>query len=420
MQYQKTSIRPTEILFIASTSSPNMGGSEVFTHKLLTYASQNGIKATLIGTIGHVYREAPFRERVNDNYTIYRLRVMTPITQNRTLTYFLICFPPLLIAAFFHCIIRWRKITVIQTNEAVAGLAGMLLGKLFGIKSVCIAHGVKFKSPQMTAAYGSFRRAIGWVYRHNDVMLATGDAVRQELLELGVSAGRIVKYTHWIALDQFHRVDGTACRKALEVSETDFLCLYVGRLFDGKGIALILEAATALHAQGIQGVKFAFLGNGEMEDNILSVMKQTNNIICVKRVPHDELPAYYSAANVSLAPTTWHGESYNLCVMEAIACGCPVIASRTGGLYETLHMDGAAESNVGISLRECSSPSIQEAILKLRNDRALHSKLSGNCEEYARTYFSPHNIEMVKQAWEAPQNPVGTAQATPQRRAGQD
>ena len=53
--------------------------------------------------------------------------------------------------------------------------------------------------------------------------------------------------------------------------------------------------------------------------------------------PHDELPWHYSAADVVLVPS-WY-ESYGLVALEAMACGAPVVAARTGGL-SSLVRDG--------------------------------------------------------------------------------
>ena len=51
-------------------------------------------------------------------------------------------------------------------------------------------------------------------------------------------------------------------------------------------------------------------------------------------MPHDDLPLYYNAADICVVPSYY--ESFGLVAVEAMACGVPVIASRVGGLKETV------------------------------------------------------------------------------------
>ena len=51
-------------------------------------------------------------------------------------------------------------------------------------------------------------------------------------------------------------------------------------------------------------------------------------------VPHSDLPLYYNAADVCVVPSYY--ESFGLVALEAMACGVPVVASRVGGLKETV------------------------------------------------------------------------------------
>ena len=57
-------------------------------------------------------------------------------------------------------------------------------------------------------------------------------------------------------------------------------------------------------------------------------------------VPNDRLPAYYRMADAACFPALWE-EPAGITAIEAMACGCPVIAARSGGMPEYLAGSGA-------------------------------------------------------------------------------
>ena len=57
-------------------------------------------------------------------------------------------------------------------------------------------------------------------------------------------------------------------------------------------------------------------------------------------VPNDQMPAYYRAADAACFPALWD-EPAGITAIEAMACGCPVIATESGGMAEYLQGSGA-------------------------------------------------------------------------------
>ena len=58
------------------------------------------------------------------------------------------------------------------------------------------------------------------------------------------------------------------------------------------------------------------------------------------RVHHDELPAYYHRAGVTVLPSLTESESFGMTLAEALACGCPVVGSDVGGIPYVVGDDG--------------------------------------------------------------------------------
>jgi D-inositol-3-phosphate glycosyltransferase len=92
-----------------------------------------------------------------------------------------------------------------------------------------------------------------------------------------------------------------------------------------------------------------------------------DRVMFLDAVPHDDLPLYYNAANVCVVPSYY--ESFGLVALEAMACGVPVVASRVGGLRETVQ-DG--QTGYLVPWR-CPEPFAERLDLLLSNEALCRS-----------------------------------------------
>jgi D-inositol-3-phosphate glycosyltransferase len=102
-------------------------------------------------------------------------------------------------------------------------------------------------------------------------------------------------------------------------------------------------------------------------------------VIFQDAVSHDRLPLYYNAADVCVVPSYY--ESFGLVALEAMACGVPVVASRVGGLRETVQ-DGRTGYLVPW---RCPEPFAERLELLLANEplrRSLGRMARGAVERY--------------------------------------
>ena len=105
---------------------------------------------------------------------------------------------------------------------------------------------------------------------------------------------------------------------------------------------------------------------------------------------HDELPLYYSAADVVVVPSYY--ESFGLVAVEAMACGTPVVASRVGGLVSTV-TDGV--TGYLIPWR-CPEP-FAEKLEVLLNNPELRANFSNAARKSVERYrWSQVGAEMVR------------------------
>ena len=138
-----------------------------------------------------------------------------------------------------------------------------------------------------------------------------------------------------VDLNLFQPVDQATARRQLGFDPAEKLLLYVGRLEPQKGIERLLAAIS--HLKHFQKIKLAVIGgDGHHEpefQRLLLLSKELDiqdKVFFAGRVDQQDLPTYYSAADLLVVPS--HHESFGLVALEALACGTPVVASDVGAM----------------------------------------------------------------------------------------
>jgi D-inositol-3-phosphate glycosyltransferase len=167
-----------------------------------------------------------------------------------------------------------------------------------------------------------------------DLILASTEREKRHLIELYGSLPRRIQIVPCgVDLERFRPSAQQDSRARLGLSGTEQVILYVGRFDPIKGVDRLLAAVAQV--QRDTRLRLVLVGGGgdnAPEDRALhamcSVLSLDDCVTFAGRRGHDELPDYYRAANALVLPS--HYESFGLVVLEAMACGTPVIATRVG------------------------------------------------------------------------------------------
>jgi len=127
-------------------------------------------------------------------------------------------------------------------------------------------------------------------------------------------------------------------RKSFEISESDIVFIYAGKITAVKGPHILIEAAVELY-KAQTNFKILLVGNGPLDyiQKIQDFLKLHNlNSLCIfhDAVKNTELYQYYSVADVAVWP-----KEASLSMMEAMACGLPVIMSEDSEVQERLNYE---------------------------------------------------------------------------------
>ena len=153
----------------------------------------------------------------------------------------------------------------------------------------------------------------------------------------GVPSQRITVVPCGVDTEVFRPLDRASIRRNLGVATREQVVLFVGRIEPLKGIDLLLRAVSHLDGR----FRVLVIG-GDGKDvarkselaALAAELRIADKVTFLDAVPHDDLPLYYNAADICVVPSYY--ESFGLVAVEAMACGVPVIASRVGGLKETV------------------------------------------------------------------------------------
>jgi D-inositol-3-phosphate glycosyltransferase len=177
------------------------------------------------------------------------------------------------------------------------------------------------------------------IARRADAMITASDHERLLLSRYyGAREGRMHTIPCGVDLDLFQPRDRAAARRHLGLDPDRPVLLWVGRLEKLKGVDILIQALAELDERDFT---LLIVGGDERAAGLKAELQAqareagvAANVRFIGAVPHDELPAYYSAADVCVVPSYY--ESFGLVAVEAMACGTPVVASRVGGLVSTV------------------------------------------------------------------------------------
>ena len=171
-----------------------------------------------------------------------------------------------------------------------------------------------------------------------DRIICASEGEREALVTLyRVSPERISLVPCGVDTDRFRPRNRVAARRRLGLPGNEPVVLFVGRIEPLKGIDILLRAA----AQTYGGFRLLVVGGDQQDADrkaelraLAAELAIDDRVLFLDAVPHDQLPLYYNAADVCVVPSYY--ETFGLVALEAMACGVPVVASRVGGLLETV------------------------------------------------------------------------------------
>lgn len=208
------------------------------------------------------------------------------------------------------------------------GVAAALLAKWFGKPFVVTARG---SDVNLISKYTVPRRLMRWAAGQAKASIAVSRALSEALAGIGAARSKLMVLRNGVDLENFHPVPQLAARAELGWPVAPTL-ISVGHLVENKGHHIAIELL-----ENLPDFRLVIVGSGserEVLEALALRLGVAQRVLFAGRVSQQNLSVYYSAADILILASSREG--WPNVLLEAMACGTPVLATNVGGIPEVV------------------------------------------------------------------------------------
>jgi glycosyltransferase involved in cell wall biosynthesis len=217
-------------------------------------------------------------------------------------------------------------------------------------------------------------------------IIAVSNALKARIVDLGIAPAKVHVLRNGVDLDLFRPSDRGAARAALGLDARRWLAS-VGNLVPEKGHALMLDALRLLPDVGL-----VIVGSG-VEENALRARARADHVServrFVGEVPQDRLPQIYAAVDALVLASSREG--WPNVLLESMACGTPVVATRVGAVPDIV-----TSSAAGRIVDEATAPALSVAIRDLLQRRPMMEATRAVAERFGWEETTRRQIDIFQ------------------------
>ena len=241
--------------------------------------------------------------------------------------------------------------------------SGLVRGKI-----ATVFHGYDMSRYLITNGQRSYER----LFATGDLFLPVSDFWRQRLISLGCPPERIAVHHMGISLSKF-----PLWPRRVAHEDATVRLLTVARLVEKKGVEYAIRAVAALRESTDRRVEYRILGDGPLRARLEGLVRELGVGDTVKLVGESDQAGVRTAmrrSDVFVAPSVvaedGDMEGVPVSIMEAMACGLPVVSTLHSGIPELVR-----DRTTGYLVPERDAASLARALVRLVDEPRLRRKL---------------------------------------------
>jgi glycosyltransferase involved in cell wall biosynthesis len=320
--------------------------------------------------------------------------------------------------------IREQRPHILHTHTAKAGAIGRFAAVLAGkARPPIVVH--TFHGHVLRGYFGRYRTAIFRGLERRlagvaDTLIAVGPEVRDDLVALGVAPPE--KFTVIrLGIDLDERVAAgeearRRTRKIMGVPEHRFLVGWIGRMTGVKRGADVLRAFRLLRDQGIDAT-LCMVGDGPERDQLEQLAGELGLMHdCLFAGYQEDVGPFFAAFDAFVLPSA--NEGTPVTAIESLASGCPVVATRVGGVPDVVEEGvdgfmvepGDLEAIADRLARLAADPELRARMGAAGRERVLPrygvERLIDDVDELYRTLLARKGVNVTSAAARTPRTPA--------------
>ncbi len=297
----------------------------------------------------------------------------------------------------FACGVQhWRALMgvsydLIHSHYWLSGRLGALFADRWGVPMVSMFHTLARVKNRVAESAAEREQEVRFEIERRTMaaserVIAATEIDRREIIRHYGSLAPIRVIPGGVDLELFRPRPMTYARAELGLAPLQRVLLFVGRIQRLKGLEVLLRAFALLKEADTRVLVVGGQPTTAQESREIARLQRltarlgiADQVTFGGAVPHERLPLYYAAADVTVMPSSY--ESFGLVAVESLACGTPVVATRVGGLTSIVR-DG--ETGFLVPWRD---PALfAERIRTLLGEPALRRKMMASARESVERY----------------------------------
>lgn len=245
-----------------------------------------------------------------------------------------------------------------------------------------------------------------WIITCSQALTVVSVAMLKKVIEMGISPHKVRVISMGVDLRHHYILDHSVNRNTNEL-------LFVGRLVEKKGVRILLEAMPEV-IKRYSNSRLLIAGSGPLEAELRKITRQLGlsyKVNFLGMVPQSQLPVLYQRAAIAIFPflvaESGDQEGLGLVQIEAMGCGCPVIAGNVPAVHDTV-----IHEKTGLLVPYGDSGELAKSVIRMLDDPELRLRLATEARmralkkfdweiianSYAKTYFQLTNNKCYKHA----------------------
>lgn len=218
------------------------------------------------------------------------------------------------------------------------GFAAVRVGRALKLPVVVTLHGGDVNVHFQRYLW---RRLGLWALSRADRVIAVSESLRRKVVEeYRMSAAKVTVIPNGVDVTRFQPMTRAEALRGLELDSHAARVLYVGAINESKGMRYLLKAAKRVTESLHRPIEFVLVGEGEYGEGARTLTRELGIASAVNFVgkrPNSEIPLWINASDLLVLPSL--SEGFGVALIEAMACGKPVVATRCGGPDDIVRPD---------------------------------------------------------------------------------